>query len=145
MRKELREGELTLKDMSALREGASVRDQWKKTGAVIKDYTLQHVVKMGWGGQFEEERRDLRPFELRLDDDRYVISWGELKDAEAEGFFRRETPDTRYTLRWLEGKHITIDTELNEEAARDMIFRLTTDKHEVLLDWYEVLRAGRFI
>jgi hypothetical protein len=35
--------------------------------------------------------------------------------------------------------------DLNEEAKRDMIFKLSVDNYEVYLDWEEVMKAGRFI
>lgn len=140
---ELKRGQLTRKDMNVLRETASARNQYKKNSGTIKDYSLKHRVRLGWG--VDDEDRDLRPFYLYLDDDQYLLSWGELKDAEHSGFFRRESDETSYNLRWLDGAKVTIDTELNDEAERDMIFRLTTDEHEVILDWYEFLRLGRFI
>lgn len=40
---------------------------------------------------------------------------------------------------------VTMQWDLNEEAKRDMIFKLTVDDYEVYLDWEEVMKAGRFI
>ena len=43
-------------------------------------------------------------------------------------------------------KHrVTMEWDLNEEAKRDMIFKLTVDDYTVYLDWEECLKAGRFI
>lgn len=142
--RELRHGELTLKDMSVLREGEEARVQHKKTSSMIKDYSLNHDIRMSWG--YKEEKRDLRPFTLHIDNKRFTLAWGELLDMDRAGFFRREEGNPlAYTLKWLDGKHITIDTELNEEAQRDMIVRLTSEGVEAYIDWYEVLRSGRFI
>lgn len=136
--------ELTQKDMTVLREGESVRSQWKKETAQIKDYGLNHDIRMQWG--YKEKKRDLRPFLLRIDNKSFNLAWGELIDMDRGGFFRREEGNpSQYTLRWLDGPKITIDTDLNEEAKRDMIVRLTGDGIEAYIDWYEMLRAGRFI
>jgi hypothetical protein len=136
--------QLTAKDMSVLREGASARAQWKQNSAAIKDYGLNHDIRMQWG--YKEAKRDLRPFVLKIDDRSYTLAWGELIDMDRGGFFRREEGNpSQYTLRWLDGPQITIDTDLNEEAKRDYIVRLTADGVEAYLDWYEVLRSGRFI
>lgn len=40
---------------------------------------------------------------------------------------------------------VTMAWDLNEEAQRDQIFRLTVGDREVYLDWEEVMKAGRFI
>lgn len=40
---------------------------------------------------------------------------------------------------------VKMEWDLNEEAKRDMIFKLTVGNNTVLLDWEEVLKAGRFI
>ena len=143
--RDLKDGELTVKDMSVLREGEVARTQYKKTSGSIRDYSLKHTIRMAWG-ELKEERRDLRPFHLYIDNTRYLISWGELKDMDAGGFFRREEGNpTAYQLKYLDGPKIRLDVELNEEAKRDMIFRMTGDTFEVLIDWYEMMRTGRFI
>ncbi len=135
---------LTEKDMTVLREGESARSQWKKEHAVIKDYGLNHDIRMQWG--YKEKKRDLRPFLLRVDNKQFMLAWGELIDMDRAGFFRREdgNPD-KYTLKWLDGPKLTINTNLNEEAQRDRIVCLTGDGIEAYIDWYEMLRAGRFI
>lgn len=144
--RDMRRDELTLKDMSTLREGASAVNQHSKTTASIRDYSLQHSVHMGWGDTFKEIKRDFRPFCLKLDAQEYILSWAELKEMDTAGFFRREEGNpSRYKLRYFDGSKFILDTELNEEAQRDMIFRLVGDEFEVLLDWYEVSRAGRFV
>lgn len=144
--RDLRRDELTLKDMSVLRETEFARTQAKKTIGHLKDYSLQHTVSMHWGEDFVEGKRDLRPFQLRIDGRKYLLSWGELKDMDSAGFFRRETgnPPT-YRLHFYDGAKVTLDTRLNDEATRDMIVRLEADGQEVFLDWYEVLKSGRFI
>lgn len=40
---------------------------------------------------------------------------------------------------------VTMEWDLNEDAKRDMIFRLKIDNYEVLLDWEELLKSGRLI
>jgi hypothetical protein len=43
-------------------------------------------------------------------------------------------------------KHrVTMSWDLNDEAKRDRIFKLTIDDYEVLLDWEEFLRSARMI
>lgn len=144
--REMRRDELTLKDMSTLREGASAVNQHAKTTASIRDYSLQHSVHMGWGDTFKEMKRDFRPFCLKLDDKEYTLSWAELKEMDSAGFFRREKGNpSKYRLRYFDGPKFVLDVELNEEAERDMIFMLAGDGFEVLLDWFELMRAGRFI
>lgn len=144
--RDLRRGELTTKDMGVLRETEFARTQAKKTAGFIKDYSLQHRVSMHWGDSFKEGKRDLRPFELRIDDKKYLLSWGEFKDMDSAGFFRREEGNPlKYRLRFFDGHRITLDVNLNDEAQRDIIVRLEADGQEVFLDWYEVLKSGRFI
>ena len=142
--RDLKRGELTLKDMSVLREGASAREQHKRTHAFVKEYSLNHVVSIAWG--LTDSREHLRPFILSVDGKRYVLSWGELDDLDKTGFFRRETDFKSYNLRLLDGKGLTLDTDMNDEATRDVMVRLTNGKNmEAYLDWYEIMRAGRFI
>jgi hypothetical protein len=40
---------------------------------------------------------------------------------------------------------VVMEWDLNSEAKRDMMFRLKVDDKEVILDWEEVMRSGRFI
>lgn len=144
--RDLKYGELTIKDMSVLREGLSAKTQSELPEANITDYSLQHEVSMHWGKSYEETRRDLRPFLLKIDDKRFVISWGELKDMDSAGFFRREEGNPRgYSLKWFDGPKLTLDTGLNDEAQRDMIVRIYGEGFEIFVDWYEMMRAGRFI
>lgn len=43
-------------------------------------------------------------------------------------------------------KHrVEMSWDLNPEAITDRMFRLTVGKNTVILDWQEVLKAGRFI
>ena len=144
--RDMKKGEITLKDMSALREGDNARVQSEKPNAILCDYSLQHVVSMHWGKDLAEPHRDLRPFQLRIDDKKFLLSWGEVKDIEYQGFFRREYPAPKqFRLQYYDGRKIMLDTGLNDDAQRDMIFRLYGDGFEVFLDWYQILRAGRFI
>lgn len=141
--RDLKRGELTIKDMGVLRESASAKNQSTKNYGDLKEYTLNHKVSMSWGFS---GHKGVRPFVLRIDDKHYTLSWLELKEMDRAGFFRRESGNpSSYTLRYIDGPRVTIDTELNDEAKRDMIFRLTTKEAECYLDWYEVLRLGRFI
>lgn len=76
-------GELTAKDMLALRETDQAKVQKQKRRGVLKDYSLQHRVELRW--------------------------------------------------------------DLNDEAERDMMFRLTVDDYEVILDTEELLRYLRWL
>jgi hypothetical protein len=40
---------------------------------------------------------------------------------------------------------VTMEWDLNDEAKRDTMFRLTIDNESVILDWEEVMKSGRFI
>lgn len=141
--RELKSGELTLKDMTSLREDRSARDQHKLNSGSLREFSLNHDVGMGWE---DNSSRTTRPFKLRVDRDSYLLSWSELKEMDSAGFFRKEEGNpTKYRLKYLDGNRVTVDVELNEEAQRDMIFRLTADGKECYIDWYQMLRLGRFI
>lgn len=140
--RDLKVGELTLKDMSTLREADSAKVQAKKTNGVLRDYSLQHLVTMAWN---PEHRTALLPFTLYLDDDEYTLSWTELRDLDRTGFFRRETDFKTYQLKIYNGPKVILDVGLNDDAQRDMIVRLCAEDKEVYLDWYQALRLGRFI
>lgn len=141
--RELKSGELTLKDMTSLREDRSARDQHKLNSGSLREFSLNHDVRMGWE---DGVSRGTLPFVLGIDRDSYVLSWGELMEMDASGFFRREEGNpTKYTLKHFDGKKVSIDVELNEEAQRDMIIRLKTDKADCYLDWFQIMRLGRFI
>ena len=79
----IRKGEVTDKDMSALRETDQTKVQMQKRRGVLKDYSLQHRVEMRW--------------------------------------------------------------DLNDDAQRDMMVRLTVDDYEVILDTEELLRYLRWV
>lgn len=140
--RDFKEGELTLKDMSVMRENRSAKDQHKRTNGELIDYTLQHRIVLGWN---EDTNRDLIPFTITVDNDSYTLSWAELRDLDREGFFRRESNRIVYALRYLDGKRVVIDVNLNDEAQRDMMVRFHFDKKEVIIDWYQFLMIGRFI
>lgn len=141
--RELKKGELTLKDMNVLKEDASARDQHKRNSGDLKEYGLNHTLRMTWG--LEDSRKGLLPFFLYIDNQKFTLSWGELKDLERTGFFRRESDFKKYHLRYLDGYKLTFDNNLNEDAQRDMIFRITGEGIEAYVDWYDMLRKGRFI
>lgn len=141
--RDLKKGELTTKDMSVMRENRSAKEQHKLTSGELTDYTLQHRVVMGWS---DKSNRSILPVLFTIDGTRYTLSWAELRDLDREGFFRREEGLPRtYGLNWLDGKRVVIDTQLNDEAERDMMVRFHFDKNEVILDWYQVLMLGRFV
>lgn len=59
---------------------------------------------------------------------------------------RNQHEATHYQLRDYSLRHrVHIYRDLNEEANRDMIFRLVVDDCEVLLDAEQVLRAVRWV
>jgi hypothetical protein len=54
---------------------------------------------------------------------------------------KSSTPLKDYSM-----KHrVVMEWDLNPESKRDMMFRLKIDGLEVILDWEEMLRSGRFI
>lgn len=132
---------ITKKDMSVLREGDSARVQHKKKFGVVRDYTLNHTIKLSW----EKSGNNLKPFRLQIGDKSFIISWKDLKDLDSEGYFRRETKQSRRSLKHYDGHKLVLDVALNDDAERDMIFRLSGDGFEIYSDWYEWLRIGRFI
>jgi hypothetical protein len=142
--KQLKEGQLTRKDMSVLKEDVGAKTQVHRNWGVLRDHSLRHSVKMRWG--LDDADRDLRPFYLIIDKKRFLLSWGELKDVEYTEFFRRENDAPVYCkLSIFDGPHIQLDTDLNDEAEQDMMFRLKAGNMTVILDWYQFLRLGRFI
>lgn len=53
---------------------------------------------------------------------------------------------THYELRDYSLRHrVHLYRDLNDEANKDLIFRLTVDDYEVLLDAEQVLRAVRWV
>lgn len=59
---------------------------------------------------------------------------------------RNQHEATHYQLRDYSLKHrVHIYRDLNEEANRDMVFRLVVDDYEVLLDAEQVMRAVRWV
>ena len=40
---------------------------------------------------------------------------------------------------------VTMEWDMNEDSVRERMFILRIDDQEVILDWEEVLRVGRFI
>lgn len=143
---ELKRGQLTSKDMTTLREGDSFRQQLKQTSAPLREASLCHYVKMFWGDEYKEGVRKLKPFGLRVDDKTYTLSWAEIEEMSRAGFFRREKGNpTFYRLRYFDGDRVVLDTDLNQDAEKEIMFRLTVDKQELILDWYQMQRNGRHI
>jgi hypothetical protein len=64
-----------------------------------------------------------------------------------EGASTRETHDAkRGTIRDYSLKHrITIEWDLNDDAKRDQICRLTIDDYDVLIDAEELMRYVRWV
>lgn len=69
-------GELTDKDMSVIREGASAKEQHASNFQMLKDYSLQHRVKVSWG-MSEDSERD-RMFKLQVDDKTVILDAEEV-------------------------------------------------------------------
>lgn len=40
---------------------------------------------------------------------------------------------------------VTMEWDLNQDSVRDRMFRITVGNEIAILDWEEVLKAGRFI
>lgn len=74
--RDLKEGELTLKDMSVLREGDSARSQSESNRGVLRDYSLQHRVEMQWNLN-DEATRD-RMFKFKIDNYEVILDAEEL-------------------------------------------------------------------
>jgi hypothetical protein len=72
-----------------------------------------------------------------------------LKDMSTtrENDSTREQKDrTHYDVRDLSLQHrVKIYKDLNEDAERDRIFKLTVDDYEVILDAEQVMRALRWV
>lgn len=126
--------------MSSWREGEATMTAVKRTSGAIRDVTLTHIVKMEWTG----EDRTLLPFRLVVDGQVYLLSWRELSDMDRGGFFRREGPG-QYRLRYFDGPKIIFNVDLNEEAERDVMVLIRGPSFEIMVDWYQMLRVGRFI
>lgn len=72
----LKRGELTLKDMSVLREGDSARVQHKKTKGTVRDYSLKHRVEVEWDLN-EDAIRD-KMFRLKIDGCEVILDAEEM-------------------------------------------------------------------
>ena len=71
-----RASKLTEKDMSVLREGDHAFKQVKSNHSMIKDYSLQHRVKVMWNLN-EEANRDAM-FKLQVDDYEVILDAEEV-------------------------------------------------------------------
>lgn len=59
---------------------------------------------------------------------------------------KEQFKQTRGSLRDYSGQHaVEMYWDLSEEAKKEMIFKLRIDDYEVLLDWEQVARYGRWI
>lgn len=59
---------------------------------------------------------------------------------------RVQSKSHRGTLRDYSLQHrVTMEWDLNADAQRDMMFKLKIDDIEVILDWEEMQRYGRWI
>lgn len=126
--------------MSTWREAEATRVAHQRTSGAIRDHTLNHIVRMEWTG----EDRGLLPFIFRVDGRRYILSWRELSDMNRGGFFRREGPK-EYQLRYFDGPKIIMNVDLNEEAEDEVMVLIRGPGFEIMADWYQILRVGRFI
>jgi hypothetical protein len=58
----------------------------------------------------------------------------------------KQSKQTRGVLRDYSLNHrVEMQWDLNEETQRDMMFKLIIDDIEVILDWEEMMRYGRWI
>lgn len=71
-----REGQLTDKDMSVLREGDSVNVQHKASRSLLKDYSLSHQVELEW--DLNEDAQRERMFRLRVGDREVILDAEEV-------------------------------------------------------------------
>lgn len=71
-----RQGELTDKDMSVIRESDQTKIQRDKKRGLLKDYSLEHRVEIRWDLN-EEAERD-RMFVLKVDDAEVILDLEEL-------------------------------------------------------------------
>jgi hypothetical protein len=77
---------------------------------------------------------------MRYSKEKDMIALRETLSAKKQ----RWTP--RANLKDYSLKHkVTMSWDLNEDAARDQIFKLDVGGNIVYLDWEEVLKAGRFV
>jgi len=76
----MRQTKLTEKDMTALRDTESAKNQVKQPFAVIKEYSGNHKVSMEWDLN-EEAKRDMI-FILKVDNDTELyLDWEEMMKA----------------------------------------------------------------
>ena len=72
----LRDGQLTTKDMSVLKENQSAVDQHGANRDVLKDYSMKHRVEVIWDLN-EDSKRDFM-FQLKIDDYTVVLDKEEV-------------------------------------------------------------------
>jgi hypothetical protein len=71
-----REGQLTDKDMSVLREGDNAFVQHRSTRSAIRDYSMQHAVSMEWDLNPDAIRDKV--FKLHVGDRTVILDWEEV-------------------------------------------------------------------
>lgn len=71
-----RDGQLTEKDMSVLREGDRAWEQHKSQRAVVRDYSLQHRVELCW--DLNDEAKQERMFKLRVGENEVILDGEEF-------------------------------------------------------------------
>lgn len=77
---------------------------------------------------------------MRLSKDKDM---GVLRDTEAA---HRQVRKPRAEIKDYSLSHrVVMEWDTNPEAIKDRMFRLTVGDNTVILDWQEVIKAGRFI
>ncbi len=77
---------------------------------------------------------------MRLSKDKEM---GVLRDTEAA---HRQVRKPRSEIKDYSLKHrVIMEWDMNQESTKDRMFILTVGDNKVILDWQEVIKAGRFI
>jgi hypothetical protein len=70
----------------------------------------------------------------------------DMNSIQEQDSAREQVKQTRGSLRDFSNQHkVEMFWDLNEECKRDTIFKFKIDDYEVLLDWEQVARLGRWI
>ena len=72
----MRYSRLTEKDMTALTEQDSAKDQVKQTRGSLRDYSGQHKVEMFW--DLSDEHKKEMIFRLDIDDYSVLLDWEQV-------------------------------------------------------------------
>lgn len=132
--------------MTVLREGDQAKTQRQHNSGVLRDYGLHHRVTMKWYPT-DIPRSEALPFWFSIDHAQVVLDWRELMDLGRAEFFTKYGENAKpRRLANFEGNRVELSlVGLNKEAERDGIFILKLDNLEVIGDWEEYQRYGRFI